>query len=128
MWGALAYFWSLINDNPINADVILGPNEYYVMELLLNILSLSCFWLASRGAIKGRSNPRVHLKDGLYVALAFLWSSADDIPFLAHKLDPLRADFLYLFDIAIYGISLVFFYLAVREPDAGVTNATLSMS
>jgi hypothetical protein len=126
MWGALAYFWSFINDSPINADGLLGHEGYYVMELLLNILSLSCFFLASREAIKGRSNPRVHLKVGLYIALAFLLSSADDIPFLAHRLGPLRTNFWYPFEIAIYGVSLVFFYLAVREWNAGVANATLS--
>jgi hypothetical protein len=126
MWGALAYFWSLINDSPINADGWLGPEGYYVMELVLNILSFSCFYLASREAIKGRSNSRVHLKDGLFIALAFLWSSADDIPFLGHGLGPLRTDFWYPFDIAIHGVSLVFFYLAVRESNAGAVNATLS--
>jgi hypothetical protein len=115
MWGALAYFWSLINDSPINADGWLGPEGYFVMELLLNLLSLSCFCLAFSETIKGRLNPRINLKDGLYITLAFLWSSAEDIPFLAHRLGPLRTDFWYPFDIAIHGVSLVFFYLAIRE-------------
>lgn len=126
LWGALAYFWSLINDSPINADGWLGPEGYYGVEVLLNVLSLSCFYLASRETIKGRLNPRVQLKVGLYIALAFLWSSADDIPFLGHRLGPLRTDFWYPFDIAIHGVSLVFFYLAVRESNAGVASATLS--
>lgn len=131
MWGALAYFWSLINDKPVNADTLLGHSPgtgYYFMEVLLNLLSLSCFCLASHEAIKGRSIPGTPLKVVLWTILAFLWSSADDIPFLADKLGLLRTGFRYPFDIAIHGVSLVFFYLAVRESKASIASITSSLS
>jgi hypothetical protein len=85
------------------------------MEVVLNLLSLLCFCLAVREAIKGRTVPRTLWKVALWTALAFLWSSADDVPFSTDILRHLRTEYWYPFDIAIHGVSLVFFYLAVRE-------------
>jgi hypothetical protein len=113
-WGVLAYFWSLINDNPVNADGLLGRQGYYLMEVILNLLSFLCFCLAAREAIKGRAIPGTTLKVALWTVLAFLWSSADDIPFLADRLGVSKTESWYSFDIAIHAASLVFFYLAVR--------------
>jgi hypothetical protein len=119
-WGAFAYFWSLINDDPLNADRLLEPYfghiGYYYMEIFLNLSSLVCFCLASREALKGRSAPGTSLKVALLTLVAFLWSSADDIPFLYRGgMETLKTQHWYPFDIAIHAVSLIFFYLAVRE-------------
>jgi hypothetical protein len=53
----LVYFWSLINDNPINADQLLGSQGYYLVETILNLLSFLCFCLAAHEATKGRAAP-----------------------------------------------------------------------
>jgi hypothetical protein len=115
MWGSLAYFWSLINDAPLNADTLLGQSwsGYLIMEVVLNLLSFLCFCLAVREATKGRDFSGTAV---LWTLLAILWSSADDIPFVALWLGPLRTQFWYPFDAAIHAVSLVFFYLAVRAP------------
>jgi hypothetical protein len=123
IWGTLAYFLSFINDPPLNADTLLGHHGYFFMEVLLNLLSLSCFCLASREAIKGRSIPGPPLKVALCTVLAFVLSSADDIPFLASGLHLPRTEFWFQFDIAIYGVSLVFFYLAVRQTNVSITTS-----
>jgi hypothetical protein len=114
-WGFLAYLWAFINDAPVNADVLLGRSNYFVMEVLLNLASLSCFVVAAwqtHGGGKGRKWPRQAF---LWVALAYLWSAADDTP--AYLLVPKimrREDRIY-FEIAFYAVSLVFFYLALRD-------------
>ena len=86
------------------------------MEVILNLLSLLCFCFAAREAVKGRSPPGFPLREVMWVALAFLWSSADDIPFLVELLGPLRIEYWYPFDLGIHAVSLVFFYLAARSP------------
>jgi hypothetical protein len=114
-WGFLAYFWSLINDAPLNVDSVLGMSGYLFMEVLLNLLSLLCFWLAAREGAKGGADSRLSSRVLLWTLLAFLWSSADDIPLVAFWLEPLRSGFWYPFDVAIHAVSLIFFYLAVRR-------------
>jgi len=124
MWGAFAYFWSLINDAPVNADSILGRSGYLLMEVVLNLLSFVCFCLAAREATKGSGLSRTSPRVAFWTFLAFLWSSADDIPFVAFWLDPLRRELWYPFDIAVHAISLVFFYLAVRAPRKSALEQT----
>lgn len=118
-WGALAYFWSLINDRPVNADTLLGGRGYYFMEGVLNLLSLLCFVLAAREAVRGRAAPGVVRRVALWTALAFFWSAADDIPFLTARLRPPGAESWYLFEAAIHLVSLAFFYLVIREARMG---------
>jgi len=124
MWGAFAYFWSLINDAPVNADSILGRSGYLLMEVVLNLLSFLGFYLAAREATKGSGLSRMPSRVALWTLLAFLWSSADDLPFVAFWLDPLRPKIWYPFDAAIHAISLVFFYLAVRAPSKSALERT----
>jgi hypothetical protein len=117
-WGALAYFWSMINDDPVNADLLLAkpPHPgYYLMEVVLNLLSLICFCLAAREALKGQNFRNLRVKVALWTILAFLWSSSDDIPFLKDGLGLSSITSEYYYDVVKWSVSLFFFYLAIRR-------------
>jgi hypothetical protein len=113
-WGVLAYYWSLINDAPINADTLLGRQGYYYMEAVLNLLSLSCFVLVAWSLLRGRAGawPK---RVALWMAMAYLWSAADDTP--AYQIIPrmMRLDDRYQLEAAFHVISLAFFFLMVRD-------------
>jgi hypothetical protein len=114
-WGALAYYWFLINDAPINADTLLGRQGYYYMEAFLNLLSLGCFVAAAWTSVRGRGKGEWPKRVALWVAMAYLWSAADDTP--AYRIIPkiMRLDDRYQLEAAFVLVSLIFFYLIVKE-------------
>jgi len=119
-WGALAYVWPIVNDAPVNADMLLGRHGYYFMEAVLNLLSLLCFALAAREAVgRGGTDRRVTWQVGTLAVVAYLASSADDSLGLIHP-GLLKAGLRYPFEAATMGASLVFFYLMLRK--AGGTS------
>ena len=61
--------------------------------------------------MKERAFPRTTLKVVFLTVLAYLWSAADDIPFVWDWLETARTG--YPFNLATHTISLVFFALAV---------------
>jgi len=113
-WGALAYFWFLINDQPVNADSILGRQGHFFMEVVLNSLSLSCFILAAREVAGGGSGRRTTWRVASLAVMAFLVSSADDSIglILPGLVTPGRR---YPFEAVTLGASLVLFYFMLRE-------------
>ncbi len=111
LWGFLGYFWTLIDDDPVNADLLLGKTGY-TMEFVLHALTIFFFYLAIREAAK-----RVGLSwtTALWIVLAFLSSSADDAAFI-NLISLIRHDYWYPLDVAEHAASLLFFYLAIRVP------------
>jgi hypothetical protein len=111
LWGFLAYFCSIIDDDPVNADQLLG-NSGYEMEIVLHVLTILFFYLAIREATRGTG---VSWMTIVWMTLAFISSSADDATFV--KLIALiRHDYWYPFDVVEHVISLLFFYFAIRGP------------
>jgi hypothetical protein len=112
-WGFLAFLVSLIDDDPVNADQLLGFQLWYVMEVILRLLSIFFFYLAVHEAMKVDSSTRSAWKVAAWTALAFVWSSADDIPLNAVRVA--RYTYWYPFDLVTHAVSFGFFYLALRE-------------
>ena len=113
-WGALAYFWFLINDQPINADSILGKQGHFFMEVVLNSLSLSCFALAAHEAAGGAAGRRATWRVTVLAVMAFLTSSADDSAGLILP-GLVTPELRYPFEAATLGTSLVLFYFMLLE-------------
>jgi hypothetical protein len=114
IWGALAYFWPIVNDAPVNADMLLGRNGYYFMEAVLNLLSLLCFAMAAREAVDRGAGRGTTWRVAALAVAAFLMSSADDSLGLIHP-GLLKAGLRYPFEAATIGASLVFFCLMLRD-------------
>jgi len=113
-WGALAYFWFLINDQPINADSILGKQGHLFMEVVLNLLSLCCFVLAAREVANEDVGRGTTWRIVGLAVMAFLVSSADDsVGLIRPRL--LTPVIRYPFEAVTLGVSLVLFYFMLRE-------------
>jgi hypothetical protein len=122
LFAFLAYFWSLIDDAPVNFDSVFtwpevtrahpaGPHIF--MEVLLHILTIIFLCLAIREALKGTSFTwSKAFGISLLTAAAFALSYAQNLP-----LDSLGAvieqDWIQL-DLAEHLASLILLYVAVR--------------
>ena len=112
-WGFLGYFWSLIDDNPLNADMLLGLGYgFYAMELLLRFLTIACFFMVIREATNGR---KISWRVVSLMGLAFVWSFADDFRNLLGLGFLYSGQWGYPTTLVLQSISVVFLLLAVRS-------------
>ncbi len=122
LFAFLAYFWSLIDDAPVNFDSVLtwpevtrahpaGPHIF--MEVLLHVLTIVFLCLALREALKGTSFTKERVFNvSLLTAAAFVLSYAQNLP-----LDALRTiveQDWYQLDLAEHLASIILLYIAVR--------------
>ncbi len=118
----LAFFWSLIDDAPVNFDSVLtwpevtrvhpaGPHLF--MEALLHVLTAVFLCLALREALKGTSLTREKVFGvALLTAAAFVLSYAQNLP-LADLSTIVEQDW-YQLDLAEHLASIALLYIAVR--------------
>lgn len=120
VWGLLGYLFSLVDDDPLNADQLLGTGTgFYAMELLLRCLTIACFYLAAREA-SGRVRPS--LGTLALMGVAFFWTSADDLRYFLGLGFGIGGPLEYPTILLLQGASLVFFLLAVRSGESRVQN------
>jgi hypothetical protein len=123
LFAFLAYFWSLVDDKPVQFDSVLtwpevtrfhpaGPHIF--MEVVLHVLTLAFLVLAAREALKG-SHLSLSSTVGfwLLVLIAFGLSYVQNIPL--DSIQTLATYQWYPLDLGEHVASLVFLYLAVSE-------------
>ena len=118
----LAFFWSLIDDAPVNFDSVLtwpevtrvhpaGPHLF--MEALLHVLTIVFLCLALREALKGTSLTGEKVFGvTLLTAAAFVLSYAQNLP-LADLSTIVEQDW-YQLDLAEHLASIALLYIAIR--------------
>ena len=113
LWGFLGYLFSLVDDDPVNADQLLGTGDgFYVMEVLLRCLTIGCFYLALRDAAGGK---RISLKPLALMGVALFLSFADDLRYFLGLGFGIGGPLEYPIILGFQALSLVFFLLAVRS-------------
>ena len=116
----MAYFWSLIDDAPVNFDSIFTWPEvtsglpHTFLEIVLHALTLAFFYLAVRAALKGASLSRREKAKVLVLILASFWASyAQNTPL--GWVQAVAVNNWYLLDAVEHVISVALFCLAIRE-------------
>jgi len=113
VWGLVGYLWSVVDDNPLNADMILGLGfGFYVMELVLRVLTIFCFYMAIRTATRGRKIP---WRAGLLTVIAFLLTFADDFRYSLGLGFISNPNWVYLTTLILNSFSLPFLVFAVQR-------------
>ena len=135
----LAYFWSLVDDKPVQFDSVLtwpevtrfhpaGPHIF--MEVVLHVLTIAFLVLAAREALKGsRLSPSSMVGVWLLVLVAFVLSYAQNLP--VDSIQTLATYDWYPLNLGEHVASLAFLYLALdqagrskrRPPGAAATIA-----
>ncbi len=110
LYSGLAYLFSLVDDSPVNADQLLGYENQIATEAILHVLTILFLFLALREAGSGK----VTLVEGVLGAVAFLVSALDDFP-QVRLIDYLRSHHWYLLDVSIHLVSVLVFYVALRD-------------
>lgn len=115
----MAYFWSLIDDGPVNFDSVLTWPEvtsgvqHTFMEILLHALTLAFFYLAVRAALKGATLTNRGGGEISLLLLASFWASyAQNTPL--GWVQGLVASDWYPLDAVEHLASVVLFCLAIR--------------
>jgi hypothetical protein len=116
----MAYFWSLIDDGPVDFDSVLtwpevtGGPQHIFLEVLLHALTLGFLFLALREALKGRyGSNRNGLSIGFLGLMSFWASYFQNTPFAG--LEDLPAKSWYALDAVEHLTALALLWMAVRE-------------
>ncbi len=116
----MAYFWSLIDDGPVDFDSVLTWPEvtsgfqHTFLEILLHALTLAFFYLAATEALKGTQLTGRGATKILLLILGSFWASyAQNTP--AGWVEALTVSNWYLLDAVEHLVSVALFCLAVRE-------------
>jgi len=122
LFAFLAYFWSLIDDAPVNFDSVLTWPEvtrvhpaapHLFMEALLHVLTVVFLCLAMREALKGTSVTREKAFGvSIFTAAAFVLSYAQNLPL--GGLGTTVEQGWYQFDLTEHLASIILLYIAVR--------------
>ena len=116
----LAYIWAIVEDAPVYLDsVFTWPQvtsglQHAFLEILFHLLTLGFMLLAIREALKGSVPSQTKLfKVFVLTMIAFILSYGQNIP-----LDPIqdlvRRSWIQM-DVVEHLVSIVFFYLAIKE-------------
>jgi len=116
----LAFFWSLIDDGPVDFDSVLTWPEvtsglqHVFLEVLLHALTLVFLWLALREGVRRSEGPgQGGVQVGL-LGLASFWASYfQNTPFLG--LGNLTSGSWYTLDASEHLVAVALFCLALRE-------------
>jgi hypothetical protein len=138
LFAFLAYFWSLVDDKPVQFDSVLtwpevtrfhpaGPHIF--MEVVLHLLTLVFLCLVIRECLKGTSlTPSKFVAVFLLTAVAFALSYAQNIP--VDAIQNLANQDWFTLDLVEHLISFVFLILAcwvaAKLPSAPRTQALRS--
>ncbi len=127
LYAFIAYFWSLVDDKPVQFDSVLTWPEvtrfhpatpHIFMEIVLHILTVAFLYLAVREALKGTNlNASKAFKVFLLTSVAFILSYAQNIPLAA--IQAIVIDQWFPLDLLEHIASLAFLYLAVKEAAKG---------
>jgi hypothetical protein len=127
LFAFLAYFWSLVDDKPVQFDSVLTWPEvtrfhpatpHIFMEVVLHVLTIAFLYLAVREGLKGTALTQAKaLKVSLLTLAAFVLSYAQNIPLDA--LQTFVTQDWYALDLVEHVVSLAFLYLALREAARG---------
>ena len=116
----LAFFWSLIDDGPVDFDSVLtwpevtGGMQHVFLEVLLHTLTLGFLWLALREGAKGSEVPGQGRAEVGFLGLASFWASYfQNTPFLG--LGNLTPGSWYGLDATEHLVAVALFCLALRE-------------
>jgi hypothetical protein len=132
LFAFIAYFWSLVDDKPVQFDSVLtwpevtrfnpaGPHIF--MEIVLHALTIAFLYLAIREALKGTNlNASKAFKVSVLTFVAFGLSYAQNIPLAAiQAIVPYN---WYPIDLLEHIASLAFLYFAVREAEKDPVKPT----
>ena len=116
----MAYFWSLIDDGPVDFDSVLtwpevtGGLQHIFLEVLLHALTLGFLWLALWEALKGSEVSAGRRLRVAALGLGSFWASYfQNTPFLA--LGNLPSGSWYPLDAAEHLVAVALLCLALRE-------------
>jgi len=123
LFAFLAYFWTVVDDAPVFFDSVLTWPEVtrfhpflprLFMNIVIHALTAIFLYLTIRESIKGTS---VRLENTVRVialsSIAFVLAYAQNIPLAS--IQSLVQTSWYPFDLTEKLVSILFFYLAVRE-------------
>lgn len=118
----IAYFWSLVDDAPVNFDSVLTWPEvsrynpvfpHYLMEVILHVLTLSFLYLVVHESLKGKVlSISEQVEVGLLTLVAFGLSYAQNIPLTV--IQRIVADRWYQLDLVEHVVSSLALFLALR--------------
>ncbi len=119
LFASIAYFWSFIDDAPINFDSVYTWPEvtnglhHSIMEVVLHALTFFFLYLTMREAFKGIKKGEKRIFYAYTLAfIAFILAYAQNIP-----IDPVQDIVLkawYPLDLAEHLLSFVVLYFAIR--------------
>ena len=119
-FGFMAFFWSLVDDGPVNFDSVLtwpevtGGPQHLFLEVLLHALTLGFLCLGLREALRGSSTPGGRtLGVALLGGIAFWASYFQNTPYTG--LENLPPDNWYVLDAVEHLVAVAALWLAVRE-------------
>jgi hypothetical protein len=120
LFAFIAYFWSLVDDAPVNFDSVFtwpevtSGSHHIFMEIVLHTLTIVFLYLTIREALKGTTITQWKtFKVSLLTFIAFVLSYAQNIPLSA--IQAIVVNEWYPLDIIEHVTSMIFFYLAIRE-------------
>ncbi len=118
-FASLAFFWSLIDDAPVNFDSVYTWPEvtnglhHDIMEIVLHALTLFFLYLTIHEALKGTNPSETRVVKAYFLTfVAFILSYTQNIPL--DMIQDIVTKYWYQLDVVEHILAAIFLYAAIR--------------